>query len=148
MVGLMSGTILTQSAEYWSAASWLFNYVLEALRDLIGPGKAYDRMDEALSEHLGWFSIQDLNEEDQAALQLIVCSRLMDRMREVLPDELEERPKVIQHVQAFVDLVCLGKKIPPRFPGNLERMRRAQETGYDELTGIRRPPPRVSPEDE
>lgn len=101
----MSGTISFSSDVRWSAASWLFDWVLRTL--------ARDTQDTELSasltglvdENIGWFSLDELTPDQQAEVRRIIRDSLLGTAEREFPDAMLGRAAALSLLRGLANLL-------------------------------------------
>jgi hypothetical protein len=101
----MSGTVAVGPEVHWSAAGWLFDWVVEFLADEVADPEVAADLREIVAANLGWLGLDDYGPEAGAQLRKAVRSRLLPAAEERLPETLPSRPEVIALLRELVDEV-------------------------------------------
>lgn len=102
----MSGLIRVSEADgaYWSAAGWLFRWVLGVVtREMSDPGVKAS-IAEIVENNFGGFYLQEYTKGQQEEIRRVVREELMPVSRKELPADMPSRDAVLGHIQELVDL--------------------------------------------
>lgn len=110
----MAGTIEVRAATLWSAASWLFDWVLNDLSTTVNDKATIETIREVVRENLGWLGIKDLPEKGRTEVLKVLCQSLPDHADRKLPADLLNRDGVLSHLRELSELAC--KSSEPRSP--------------------------------
>lgn len=102
----MAGTIEVTRGVRWSAASWLFDWVLNDLSATVQDAATVQKLQEIVRVNLGWLGIEDLPEAGRAEVLGALCRSLVDYSDRGLPADLPNRDDVLSHLQELADLAC------------------------------------------
>jgi hypothetical protein len=102
----MAGTIEIERNVRWSAASWLFDWVVQSLAAVLPGSEAAARLNEIVDEHLGWLALDDLPLADRVVLRDSMCRDLLDHAERQLPANLAGRERVLDSLKELVQLSC------------------------------------------
>jgi hypothetical protein len=108
----MAGSIEVKRDVRWSAASWLFDWVVRTLAEAVRPSDTAAVLDEIVDENLGWLGLADLSVPDGALLREVICRSLLDSAEKELPADLAGRDGVLSGLRELVELSC-GRPEPP-----------------------------------
>jgi hypothetical protein len=92
----MSGTIAISPDVRWSAAGWLFDWIVEFLADNVADPDVAADLREIVTENLGWLGLDDYGPETRAELRDIMSHQLLAAADESLPQTVPNRPAVIE----------------------------------------------------
>jgi hypothetical protein len=98
----MAGTIELSPDSRWSAASWLFEWVLNTLTRNIGDRDLAAALTEIVDENLGWFSVERLPDRTKAEVESFIRDRLIAKALQELPTDLLSNPKILEHLNELV----------------------------------------------
>jgi len=101
----MAGTVSLSSDVRWSAASWLFDWVLKTLALSIEDRELAASLIEIVDENLGWLSLDDLSEEERAKIKQVAQKTLMKTAEQEFPKTMANRAQVIEHVRELIDMI-------------------------------------------
>jgi hypothetical protein len=105
----MAGTVFVGD-QLWSAAGWLFDFVVAQVADSVSSPALSSRLREILDEHLGALALNDLSFDDRSEVLYALGNGLQDRAAAALPTELPSRDAVLAHI---ADLVALADRSGP-----------------------------------
>jgi hypothetical protein len=95
----VAGTIELQPGARWSAASWLFDWVLRSLAALVGDLELSAELVGIVDENLGWFDLGELPARQRAEVEEMLRSGRLADAAEQLPTNLTDREAVLQHIR-------------------------------------------------
>ena len=107
----MAGTIaLSDSAggASWSAASWLFDWVLEAVAGQSRDEQLKAELTELVEANIGYLSFDDLTASQRDSVRQIITGQLMDIARRELPESMPGRPATLALLEELVSVVSTG----------------------------------------
>jgi hypothetical protein len=102
----MAGTVLVGD-ELWSAAGWLFDFVVAQLAESVSSPALSATLREIVDEHLGALSLNDLSTDDRDEVVAALSHVLQERAAAALPADLPSRDSVLAHI---ADLVALSER--------------------------------------
>jgi hypothetical protein len=102
----MAGTIEVRSEVRWSAASWLFDWVLNDLIATVRHAATVRKLQEILQMNLGWLGVKDLPEAGHSEVLEAICRSVLHHASRELPASLPNRDGVLGHLQELADLAC------------------------------------------
>jgi hypothetical protein len=94
----MSGTISLSPTVRWSAASWLFDWVLTALADTVEDTELAADLTGVAGENIGWLDLNDLATDQKAAVRQILRDGLRSTAERSFPDAMPGREEVLAHL--------------------------------------------------
>lgn len=94
-MSILSGTIAITAGDHWSAAGWLFDWVLEFLAQEIKSEEAASSLREVVNENLGWLDISDFRPEDAEELRQVIAEELLAAANAQLPRSMSGRSDAI-----------------------------------------------------
>jgi hypothetical protein len=95
----LAGTLSLSAERRWSAASWLFYWVLRELAQEAMDPDLTERINEVIDENLGWFSLEDLSEKQQMQTQHVLRDSLVDSANREFSDTMPGRKEAIDHLR-------------------------------------------------
>jgi uncharacterized protein (DUF2236 family) len=99
--------------QLWTAASWLFDWVLNRIVDDAEVDQYVAVMvREIVDEHLGWFSLRDLDPADRSIVRSWLADRLVEDADAKLPAELAERDDVLLYLADLTRLAIKSRADP------------------------------------
>jgi hypothetical protein len=101
----MAGTIEISSVSRWSAASWLFDWVLRSIAATTNDPKLAAELLEIVEENLGWLTVGDLEAVQKDVFFKAVSNSLLVKADAELPDGLPDRQGVVELLRELVDIV-------------------------------------------
>jgi len=102
----MAGTIEVGPGLRWSAATWVFDFVLRAIAAEVNDRQLAGDLIGIQDENLGWLSLVDLPEADRAQVERVVRDSLITRVERDLPDHVRNRADVVGHIRRLVALLA------------------------------------------
>jgi len=102
----MAGTIEIQRDVRWSAASWLFDWVVQRLAGVLPGGDTVAQLNEIVTEHLGWLALDDLPVADREVLRNSLCRDLLAQAERELPADLAGRERVLERLRELAQQSC------------------------------------------
>ena len=102
----MAGVIVVGPDEHWSAASWLFDWVIRYLATTVQDAAAARMLEEIEREHLPGLTIGDLPDAARRGVSAALRHSIVDHAARSLPLELANRNGVLSHLQKLADLAC------------------------------------------
>jgi|ERR1700722_6590327 hypothetical protein len=106
----MAGTISISAGTEWSAASWLFGWVLEAVASQSRDEQLKAYLTERVEENTGWLSLDDLAAGQRDAVRQIISTSLMDVADRELPESMPGRPATLALLTELVSAVSAGQR--------------------------------------
>jgi hypothetical protein len=94
----MAGTISLTSTIRWSAASWLFDWVLNTLAETVEDAELAGDLTGVVGENLGWLGLNDLTTEQSAAVRRILRGGLRAKAERSFPDAMPGREEALEHL--------------------------------------------------
>jgi hypothetical protein len=106
----MAGTIEVKPETRWSAASWLFDWVLNDLSATVQDVATAQRLQEIVRVNLGWLGVGDLPEAGRSEVLEALCRSLVDHGNRKLPAGLPNREEVLGYLRGLAGLACDSRK--------------------------------------
>ncbi len=103
----MSGTVEVSAGTRWSAASWLFDWVLMSTASMTSDPKLATQLSEIVEENLGWVSLSDLASAQRDEFRRVVSGDLLMKAHGDLPADLTERAVVLELIGALARAVSM-----------------------------------------
>ena len=94
----MSGTISFSPTIRWSAASWLFDWVLTSLAETVEDAELAAELTGLVGENLGWLGLNDLTDYQKAALLRILGGGLRVKAERAFPAAMQGRDDALRHL--------------------------------------------------
>ncbi len=85
-------------------ASWLFDWVVRTLADVVRGSATATLLYQIVDENLGWLALEDLPVADSAVLRDAIYRSLLDRAEGELPADLAGRDGVLSSLRELVEL--------------------------------------------
>jgi len=98
----MAGTIVSVRGEQWSAASWLFDWVLTTIANKITDAELSGELRGVVDENLGWLSLADFSGNQRTQILEALRSSVLPTAESELPEDLPHREEVVAHVRSLV----------------------------------------------
>jgi hypothetical protein len=98
----MSGTISFSPAVRWSAASWLFDWVLKSVAGTVQDAELAAELIGIVDENIGWFALDDLADDQSADVRRVICDSLKAAAEQGLPDTMAGRTDVLKHIDDLI----------------------------------------------
>lgn len=100
----MAGTIKFGSAVCWSAASWLFDWVLRTIAQRADDIELSAELFGIVDENLGWLALDELPANQRDQFEKVVVRELMTASA-ALPADLDCRELVLSHLRSLVHML-------------------------------------------
>lgn len=100
----MSGTIAVGEDCRWSAANWLFDWVLNFLAERADAPPTSSRIREIVEENLGWLDLADFSSSTRVRILGQLRHELGGLAEAELPSSIPNRPAVLDHVRRLAEL--------------------------------------------
>jgi hypothetical protein len=102
---MMAGTIAVRHDRRWSAASWLFEWVVDFVAKQLGDDADADQLREVIEENLGWVDLSSFAPEVRARIGESIRHQLVPAAEAELPSSLPNRQQVVKHLEELAELV-------------------------------------------
>ena len=102
----MSGTISLSSDTRWSAASWLFDWVLQKIADDIPDVELSTSIRGLLEQNIGWFSLDELTPSQEARVRQIMQGSLVGSAEREFPDVMPGRADALSLLRDLAGLAA------------------------------------------
>jgi hypothetical protein len=99
----MAGTISISPGTRWSAATWLFDWIVEFLAENIEEAKLRATLQEIVDENLGWLELSDFGPDAEHRLRKILHTRLVDVADSKFSPTMPNRADALAHLQELAD---------------------------------------------
>jgi hypothetical protein len=106
----MAGTVSLSSDIRWSAASWLFDWVLKSLAVSVRDQQLAASLTEIVDENLGWLSLEDLSEEARTEIKDLAQNSLVSKGEQEFPRTMPNRAQVIDHLRELTEMISAMPK--------------------------------------
>lgn len=100
----MAGTIAVAPQVRWSAAGWLFDLVVDILKERVDDPDTRADLDEIVEQGLGWVSVDDYPAPVAAALRQTLRDEVVAAADARLPESLANRDEALRLVRDLADL--------------------------------------------
>ena len=100
----MSGTISFSPTVRWSAASWLFDWVLQSLADAVKDAELAAELRGVVHENIGWLGINDLKREHSVEIRDVLMASLAPAAERSFPVAMPRRQDALQHLDELIRL--------------------------------------------
>ena len=94
----MSGTISFSQTTRWSAASWLFDWVLTYLAETVEDAELSAELTGIVGENLGWLGLDDFTDDQRAVLLRILGGGLRARAERAFLAAMPGRDDALRHL--------------------------------------------------
>jgi hypothetical protein len=101
----MSGTISLSSDARWSAASWLFDWVLRTLARNIKDAELSAFFTGLIGENIGWLSFDELTPHQQAEVRLAIRDSLIGTAEREFPEAMAGREGALGLLRDLANVV-------------------------------------------
>ncbi len=91
----MAGTVSLSPDVRWSAASWLFDWVLRDIARDTDDVELAGHLTGVVGENLGWFGLDDITPRQRREVRRIITEHLVDDANKNLPADLPGRPETL-----------------------------------------------------
>jgi hypothetical protein len=105
----MSGTIALSPDTRWSAAGWLFDWIVRFLVQQVGDPGVSANLQEVIDENLGWVDVAALPTGARRTIVEKLEHELVPAAERELPPTLPERQRVLDHIR---ELSELARRLP------------------------------------
>ena len=102
MLGAVAGLVIFDDGSDWSAAGWLFDFVIRQVARSVESPALGARLDEIEAENLGCLALRELTSSEQAEVLSVLGSGFVARADQVLPKDLARRSEVLEHLGTLV----------------------------------------------
>lgn len=105
----MAGTFVTAGGQRWSAASWLFYWVLRTIASHVDAPDLQAKFREIDNNNLGWFSLQDCSALQCEQVLAAVCTSLTataERDFQTMMVNRENLDRLVARLRALVSICC------------------------------------------
>jgi hypothetical protein len=101
----MAGTVVLTRGQRWSAASWLFDWLLTTVAKEVTDVELAGELTGLVDENLGWLSLKDLPPTQSDEVIKILRTSILPIAISSLPSQLPNREEVLEHLRILVDSV-------------------------------------------
>lgn len=105
-VAVMSGTISFSPDARWSAASWLFDWVLKTVAGRVDDAELAAELSKIADDNVGWLGLDDLPSDQSADVRRTIRESLRSAAEQGLPSTLTGRDDTLNHLDDLVRLAC------------------------------------------
>ena len=102
----MSGTISFSSTTRWSAASWLFDWVLRTVADGAEDAELAAELTGIVSENIGWLALGDLTNDQQADVRRKIRERIRIAAERGFPANMPGREDSLKLLDNLIRLAA------------------------------------------
>ena len=99
----MAGTIAVTPDTRWSAATWLFDWIVMFLADHVEEPKLQAALREIVDENLGWLRLSDFGPEAERELRNLLGTRLVGEADSTFSETMPNRADAIAYLQQLAD---------------------------------------------
>lgn len=110
----MAGTIVVCEGQRWSAASWLFDWVVDFLAIAVDNFTLSERLRGVIQENIGWLDLPDLSASERQDILRIVRLELLPAAQNALPASVPNYEATLVHLESLVDIACRCEAKPPK----------------------------------
>lgn len=100
----MSGTISFSPVARWSAASWLFDWVLKAIAGAVEDTELAAELTGIVDENIGWLALGDLPNDQSADVRRTIRESLRTAAERELPVAMPGREDTLMHLDNLIRL--------------------------------------------
>ena len=101
----MAGLIYVENARTWSAAGWLFDWVLTVVADELGDDRVAPRLREIVSANLGTLNLTQFAPPDQALIAGVICASVLPKAHN--KDFVGvDKAMVMKHLDELITVMC------------------------------------------
>jgi hypothetical protein len=100
----MSGSIRV-SGETWSAATWLFDWILAQLASSTDDPTLEGLLREITEENLSWLAVNELPRSHEQHILHWLREKLLNSASDQLPQSMTGREGALAHLRALADMV-------------------------------------------
>jgi hypothetical protein len=100
----MAGTIELDAGVRWSAASWIFEWVLRTAAQHVGDDRLAHDLCKIVDENIGWIALDDLQAQRRSSFIRVLQELLVPVAETELPHSISHRAAVIDHIKALAEL--------------------------------------------
>ncbi len=104
----MAGTVNVSPGVLWSAASWLFDWVVRDVAKHTSDAGLAGHLNGIVDENLGWFGFGDITVGQRREVRRIIAERLVDDANNGLRADMPARPSVLALLQQLADIIVGG----------------------------------------
>lgn len=101
----MSGTVSLSPDTRWSAASWLFDWVLKTIATKAGDTELAGHLTGLVDENLGWFAVTDIPPDQQRKVRRAIKEDLIEDAQRDFPATMLARPETLRHLEDLVAMI-------------------------------------------
>jgi hypothetical protein len=109
----MAGIIVVRPNAQWSAASWLFYWVIRDLSTTVRDTATVGKLQGIEREHLPGLRLSDLPDGPRREVLTALCRSIVDHGARSLPVDLPNRNDILNHLQELADIACRDSQLPP-----------------------------------
>jgi hypothetical protein len=100
----MSGTISLSPTVRWSAASWLFDWVLSTLADSVQDPELSSELTEVVDQNIGWFGLEELKKDQVVEVRRLLTAALRPVAEQTFPVEMLGREAALSLLDELSNL--------------------------------------------
>lgn len=100
----MAGTVKSPEGQLWTAASWLFDWVVREVASELSDRELAARLQDIADNNLGWLGLAEFTDEQTKQILEVIRSSLLPAAQRGLPQEIKDRDRALEHIQTLVDL--------------------------------------------
>jgi len=105
----MAGTFVAAGGQRWSAASWLFYWILRKLASHVSDPDLAAKLRDVDDNNLGWFSLQDCSVLQREQVLAVVCTSLVataERDFQTVMVNRENLERLVAQLRTLVAFCC------------------------------------------
>jgi hypothetical protein len=101
----MAGMIAVTPESRWSAATWLFDWIVEFLADRVADPKLRDGLKEIVDENLGWLGLGDFGPDAEQEMRRLLHTELVTEADKQFSPTMPNRADAIGHLRELAEAV-------------------------------------------
>jgi hypothetical protein len=100
----MSGTISLSPSGRWSAASWLFDWVLKTVATTVGDAELATELTGIVDENIGWLGLDDLTAVQGDKVRRAIRESLREAAEQGFSAKMPKRDEVLKHLDGLIQM--------------------------------------------
>jgi hypothetical protein len=100
---MMAGTIAVTPDNRWSAATWLFDWIVEFLASHVEEPELRSSLKEIVDENLGWLGLSDFGPKAELELRELLRTQLVDEANAKFSTTMARRDDAINYLRQLAD---------------------------------------------
>src|SRR4051794_10616309 len=93
---MMAGTVSLRDGKRWSAAGWLFDWVVQFLADNVEEPGLRSELRQIVDENLGWLGLGDFGGDAERAMRELLRHRLVPAAEAAFAQDMGGREGAIE----------------------------------------------------